>query len=940
MSDCLLRGDIMILRKDKIFNKLKELGDSISTSDKQTIGFSAMELSDYLGIRRNTISHELNQLVKEGVVVKQGGKPVRFLDSETYQRIYNSSDAANKTKNVKEKSDESTDKNRDTFYDLLPGCSSIIAQVEQAKAAIMYPPNGLSTLIIGKTGVGKSYFAYAMYRYAIEMGVITSLSPFISFNCADYAENPQLLTSQLFGHARGSFTGADTAKEGLVAKAEGGYLFLDEIHNLPPEGQEMLFTLMDKRVYRQLGETTEEHPCNVRIICATTDSQKDIMLRTFLRRIPIIIELPPLEKRSLSDRYSLVKLFFQEEALRVGKRIIIDKEVVNRLLFTELDGNIGELKGNIQILCSRAFVKSLESHSNSLYIDESLADFFDSSRYNLDILNIYIGLGVHGVNQPLIVKTDDEFMEAAYEVENTDFYDDLSMQYQKLLDSGISIVEANNRIYKEIDKHFEKILNQSRKGVELKLDMSKIVPQNILDLARHFVNEASIKLNFHINDDVLLGIALHTKAFIDRSAEGKTIYNPNLKRIKDSHPKEFEIADRYVQNICSTYKLRYSEDEVAFMSMFIVTAVPNKTRDMSRNYQVILLCHGESTASSIAKTANRLLGSDLVIAIDMPLDLNSEQIYNQLVGLLNNQKPLKGILLMVDMGSLVDLSQKVWLYFKKKIEIASISGFNLLMVLDVTRKLSFDNASLKNITDDTEKFQNTIQMEFLPAEHKNNQRIIWTVCVTGIGTAQKIKEMLEKSINPLLPAPCSIMALEYTGFKETYDNAEQSPDVIVGTFDTSEIANVPFISLTDLLQHNGIEHIINIVCDDGNRVNKQIVFKEVARYISLESLMETMTVIDPKKAVDIIQVFLDKLNCELKQQLDQVKLVQLTVHTAFMIERLVLGKAPLSHENAEEYRFQYNNLYDAIADSILNLESYFNIKVPKSEIAYLIDILL
>ncbi|WP_213974636.1 sigma 54-interacting transcriptional regulator [Tepidanaerobacter acetatoxydans] len=933
-----------MLRKDKIYNKLKELGKSISTTEKQMAGFSATQLSEHLGIRRNTVSHELNRLVKEGLVVKQSGRPVRFLDTETYQRIHKQNSIPDEYENCKEMSHKSADKNRDMFYNLLPGCTSIITQVEQAKAAIMYPPNGLSTLIIGKTGVGKSYFAHVMYRYAAKMGVIAPCAPFISFNCADYAENPQLLTSQLFGHVRGSFTGAETAKEGLVAKAEGGYLFLDEVHNLPPEGQEMLFTLMDKRVYRRLGETTEEHPCNLRIICATTDSQKDIMLRTFLRRIPIVVELPPLEKRSLSDRYSLIKLFFQEEASRVGKRIFVDKEVVNRLLFTELDGNIGELKGNIQILCSRAFVKSLANHSNSLHIDEPLADFFDSSRYNRDILNIYIGLGAHGVNQPLVATIDKEFLEVPDEYKDTDFYDDLSTKYQRLLDSNISVAEANNRIYKEIDRHFAKILNQSRKGVELKLDMSKIVPQNILDLARHFVNEASENLNFHINDDVLLGIALHTKAFIDRSAEGKTIYNPNLKRIKESNLKEFEIAGRYVRNVCAAYKLRYSEDEAAFMAMFIITAVPNKTRDISRSYQVILLCHGESTASSIAKTANRLLGDELVLAIDMPLDMNSEQIYNQLVGLLNSQRPLKGALLMVDMGSLVDLSQKLWLYFGKKIEIASVSGFNLLMVLDVARKLSFGDTNLKSIVNDTEKFKNTIRTEFLPAEHRSKQRVIWTVCITGIGTAQKIKEMLERSINPLLSTPCNIIALEYTSFMETYNKAEEQaeepPDVVVGTFDTSELADVPFVSLTDLLQHNGIERIFNIVCDDSSQVSKQIVFKKMARYISLESLMETMVAIDPKKAVDIIQVSLDNLSCNLNRQLDQVKLVQLTVHIAFMIERLVLGKAPLSHENAEEYRLQHSNLYEAVIDSISNLESYFNIKVPKSEIAYLIDILL
>jgi len=201
-----------MLRKDKIYNKLKELGKSISTTEKQMAGFSATQLSEHLGIRRNTVSHELNRLVKEGLVVKQSGRPVRFLDTETYQRIHKQNSIPDEYENCKEMSHKSADKNRDMFYNLLPGCTSIITQVEQAKAAIMYPPNGLSTLIIGKTGVGKSYFAHAMYRYAVNMGVIAPCAPFISFNCADYAENPQLLTSQLFGHVRGSFTGAEAAK--------------------------------------------------------------------------------------------------------------------------------------------------------------------------------------------------------------------------------------------------------------------------------------------------------------------------------------------------------------------------------------------------------------------------------------------------------------------------------------------------------------------------------------------------------------------------------------------------------------------------------------------------------------------------------------------------------------------------------------------------------
>ena len=102
---------------------------------------------------------------------------------------------------------------------------SLKPQIQQAKAAILYPPQGLHTLILGPTGVGKSNLAEAMYEFAVETGTLKKDAPFIIFNCADYAENPQLLLSQLFGHVKGAYTGAVVSKEGLVEKADGGILF-------------------------------------------------------------------------------------------------------------------------------------------------------------------------------------------------------------------------------------------------------------------------------------------------------------------------------------------------------------------------------------------------------------------------------------------------------------------------------------------------------------------------------------------------------------------------------------------------------------------------------------------------------------------------------------------------------------------------------------------
>ena len=112
------------------------------------------------------------------------------------------------------------------FTNLIGWQGSLRTQIQQAKAAVVYPPKGLHTLILGESGVGKSELAEAMYRYSVEVGQREKGSPFVVFNCADYAENPQLLISQLFGHIRGAFTGAAEDKTGLVQKADGGFCFL------------------------------------------------------------------------------------------------------------------------------------------------------------------------------------------------------------------------------------------------------------------------------------------------------------------------------------------------------------------------------------------------------------------------------------------------------------------------------------------------------------------------------------------------------------------------------------------------------------------------------------------------------------------------------------------------------------------------------------------
>ena len=221
-----------------------------------------------------------------------------------------------------------------------PALRSVLARL--AKVA----PTESTVLITGETGTGKELIARAIHKRSHR-----AAHAFVSVNCA--AVPSSLITSELFGHEKGAFTGATQRRLGRFELAEGGTLFLDEVGELPAETQIALLRVLQEREFERLGGTKPIR-ANVRVIAATNrdlqDSIEAGMFRSdlYYRLNVFPIEMPPLRERK-EDIPLLVEYFIDRYASRVGKRIRrVNRETLARLTSYSWPGNIRELQNVIE----------------------------------------------------------------------------------------------------------------------------------------------------------------------------------------------------------------------------------------------------------------------------------------------------------------------------------------------------------------------------------------------------------------------------------------------------------------------------------------------------------------------------------------------------------------------------------------------------------------
>ncbi|WP_283577465.1 sigma 54-interacting transcriptional regulator [Ligilactobacillus aviarius] len=932
-------------RKEKVWEYLK----TVLPNAPQGVTTSKVAMD--LDLVRTNASKELNVLVKEGKLAKTATRPVKYFFADQAQPAIASTSKEKKAKDQAPKiaNKDQKDHQDDIFDHLIGRTSSLKNQIEQAKAAILYPPHGLNVLITGPTGSGKTYFANAMNQFACNQGVISN-PRLTTFNCADYAHNPQLLMSHLFGYVKGAFTGANEDQEGLIQKADGGILFLDEVHRLPPEGQEMIFYLMDHGTYSRLGETDKAHHANLRLICATTEDPESSLLATFVRRIPIVVQMPSFNSRTMRERFGLLKQMLLIEANRIHKKIYFDEDVARSLIGSVTYGNVGQLKSNVQLVCAQGFLNNIQE-KDAIYLHfEQLPPNIKDGLSRLANDREQFGDLAKMMDPQMAVAPDDSTAlindEDNYELPYN-LYEIIGDKAALLSKEGLDQEAINNFIMTDINVHLKGFY--SDKHLERDQDdLYEIVDQDVVDLTNR-LKQILKDAGYQISTNFLYAMSLHISSFIKRVESGKPLRKvaSNMISMVQDYPQEFEYAKLVKDEIENHYHLPVPDSELYYLAVLLISLQAEK---QNGKVGIVVAAHGNSTASSMVQVVDQLLNPDNLTAFDMSLDMSPQEALKGIEEKVRQVDSGNGVILLVDMGSLSTFDEKISEH--TGIKVKSVDMVTTALVLETARKTSLIDSDLENVYREISEFSGysrTTEREKTEVQHLPKQTDVMTdqqpkailaICSTGQGTAVKIKKMLDSILVDHLIDDIVVLPISVVDMEQQIAKIQKDYRIVAVTGIARPHLSVPFVSLEKLLQGGG-EQFITAIENFTNNIeaeNQLETSEEMAKERIQHYLGQYFTFLNPEKVTAVLWEYckvVEKGPVKLKNSLK----VNLSMHLAGVIERILTQSELTVQQDIQIEEVRGDPVYPMVVKANQMLAESLNITLPEEEVYYVVKLI-
>ena len=901
--------------KEQLYLELLKRTNTNGLEEKEC--FTAKDLCSSLKMSRNTVSQYLNEFVKEDKCIKINSRPVYFYAKEVIEKMWSIS-IPKSTYSTFEELEMVKEKD---FEMLIGHTGSLKEQIEQCKAAIRYPGQGLPILIYGPTGTGKTMIASCMEKYARHHKVIHPQARMISVNCSEYANNPELLSDNLFGHVKGAYTGADEESEGLISLANGGILFLDEVHCLKPECQEKLFLFMDKGIFHKIGDNDNWYSSKCHLIFATTENPKDVLLKTLLRRIPITICIPSLQERPLIEKHELIFSLFTKESNQVQRNINISKLAYQTLLDYNYKGNIGELKNTIQATCANVYVKSEEDAELNIHLLDLPVYLFDQTK---------------SISTKSYDSNADRMISIQALKKNIFFKNHLIILYEKLLENFQSVAEnkidenvfikcCRSNITEFVDYLFFKDKYQTKTTNEEYL--LKIVDK-IFSIV---INKYSINIpnnKIRVYSKIFIGyVRRDTDARVWVSQHEEEV-NQFKQYLLELFPQKYVIADEIIENVALNLDIKMD----AYM-WIIITLLLSDSSVHDQNGRVgLILCHGYSTASSMADTVNYMLGEHIFDGIDMEMRTSIDKMITLVDSYLKQKNPIQELMILVDMGSLEDICN----------QINPLSDCNIGMINYVSTASAIEIGNYliqgKQVKEIMDLMKEQMNPSFKFIEGKKKKDAILTLCATGFGSAKKISELLvgalPKSI-ALMIFPYSYQSLKENGIHDEIFS-QYNVKMLIGTLDP-EIKECPYIGIESIVTNEEVEVLDDLIHPYLNEEELTAFKENITRDFTLSNVVNQLTILNPEKVMEDVQEIVDNLEVQLHKKLKTTNKVGLFVHLSCLIERLLIKQGIEYVEGIEEIKAKNAEEFEIVRNIFSGVTMRYSVEITDPEIMYILN---
>ncbi len=847
-------------------------------------GVTAQSIAEIFGIKRNVASHYLNLLEKEGKLQKGTNRPVHFSIP---------TDTEKKAEECNNMIDERpvAQKEVSVFSKFIGYNGSMEQVIEKCKAAVNYPVNGLTMIICGASGVGKSYLASLIHQYAVESGAVEKNAPFVVLNCADYANNSELLSSVLFGHVKGAFTGANEEKQGLLAEADGGYLFLDEVHNLSAENQEKLFLFIDSQKYRMLGDSKNWQTAKVRLLFATTEDIHSTLLATFRRRIPFEIRIPDFLERSYGERFLLVSSFFQNEAEILKKNICVDSEYFRRMLNLHEEGNIGAVKSRIKVLCAQAYSQQREEELRITTPGKESSDSFhfywnrpEKKKWmsSYQIFSNITGCFVPGMNYSKIEEVLDLFLQTIT---------------RRLEENK----KENNFCEIPPFRHYEE---KCRNSIN-----------KILKSYGYRLNELEIDEFYKMVIAVLFDETFFGAAF----------------KISGYEKKKYRKYEVMISRILDAVLEDYNDNVREFLQTILTVWLSDKVKVKSK-INALILMHGEHSASSMASLANEMIGDYVYEAFDMPIQVHTEDLIVKVNDYVRDIETNEGLVLLVDMGSLERMYDKI----SRNVDgdLVIVNNVSTAFALELGFSL-FDKADIYRITQ-MDMSQFNMKMQYYKGLSQKPNIIV--SCISGEGIAVEIKEILSRYVNT---DEIDILTMDYSELKKQLNrgSAEDFHNTIV-VFTTTPLSStvVPVMNVEDLV--NGFtnpsfpEFMLN-------KENVREFTNDIIKLFTLKGVASRLRFLNPEVVMQEVDQVIRGYENYYHVQLPNFLRINLFLHTSIMIERVLVKEesGKIDSIDTEGINEESRKFIEVSKDIFKSIMMKYKIEISDAEYLLLYQIL-